>query len=158
MLEAVRIHGRSVVAFLLLGMTAAPLAACSHGKKTEATTCASPKVVITIGSKQIAASSCSDEYVTQPTETVRVGRRIEVVARAGEAIPFSDEQLVLREVSHTSDRRTAEYQALRPGRAGLDIHYGPPCPDSEETGEPTSPRHSGSDICVLLPVRVLPAN
>ncbi|WP_345367559.1 hypothetical protein [Actinoallomurus liliacearum] len=124
----------------------------------EATTCASPKVVFVIGSKQIVASSCSDEYVTQPTETVRVGQRIKVVARAGETIPFSDEQRVLREVSRTGDRRTAEYQALRPGSAGLDIHYGPPCPDSEETGESTSPRHSGTDICSLLPIRVVAAN
>ncbi|MCO5996293.1 hypothetical protein [Actinoallomurus rhizosphaericola] len=157
MLEVVRIHGRSVAASILLGVTAALLTACAHAKEIYATTCSSPKVTFVIGIKQILAGSCSDEYVAQPTETIHVGQRIQVTARAGEAMPFSDDQRVLREISRTRDRRTAEYQAVRPGTAGLDIHYGPPCPDAEATGESTSPRFSGTDVCALLALRVLPA-
>ncbi|MCO5996292.1 hypothetical protein [Actinoallomurus rhizosphaericola] len=143
------------MALLALGMTAAPLVSCAHAKRPYVTTCPPPRAVFVIGDKRIAASHCSDEYIAQPTETVHVGQRIEVVTRAGEAMPFSDDQRVLREVSRTRDRRTAAFQALRPGHAGLDLHYGPPCPDSEGTGESTAPRHPGTNLCVLLPIRVI---
>ncbi|GAA0365789.1 hypothetical protein NE235_02325 [Actinoallomurus spadix] len=158
MLKAVRIHRRTVVMLPFLGVSAALLTGCAHAKEPYVTTCPSPRVVFVIGSKRIAASHCSDEYITQATETVHVGQRIKVVARAGEALPSSDDQRVLREVSRSSDRRTAEYEALRPGSAGLDIHYGPPCPDSVGTDQTPSPRSPGTDLCVLLPVRVVPAN
>ncbi|GAA4635860.1 hypothetical protein GCM10023196_083210 [Actinoallomurus vinaceus] len=149
---------RRSAAAVLLAATAAPLVACSHAQRPYVSTCPPPKVVFVVGSRDIAASHCSDEYIAQPTETLHVGQRIKAVARAGEPVPFSDDARVLREVSRSTDGRTVEYQAVRPGSAGLDIHYGPPCPPAEGTGDVTSPRPSGTDHCALLPIHVVSAN
>lgn len=142
---------------ILLAATAASLVACGHAQKPYVTTCPPPKVVFVVGGRDIAASHC-DQYFAQPTETLHVGQRIKAVARAGEAVPFSDDERVLRVVSRSADGRTVEYQALRRGSAGLDIHFGPPCPRNQETDEVASPRSPGTDVCALLPIHIVSAN